>query len=106
MKLKRLLEKVDSFLSAEERERNAKRAEMRKVLEKLKKKERRLKKDIASEDDAEARARLEGKLKVAHAQRRKGLAALKALKAGAAARQASGDGEPAGVAAAKSETDG
>ena len=79
MKLKRLLRKVEEFLSAEERKRQAEKAEMRKVLDKLKKKERKLEAEAAEEKDDEQRAALEGKLKVVHAQRRKGIAALKAL---------------------------
>jgi hypothetical protein len=79
VKLKRLLSKVEEFLSAKERKRRADKSDMRDVLEKLKKKERKLKAQVAESHDDEERARLQSRLKVVHAQRRKGIAALKAL---------------------------
>jgi hypothetical protein len=79
VKLKRLLVKVEEFLSAQGRKRRADKADMREVLQKLKKKERKLKAQVAEARDDDERARLRNRLKVVHAQRRKGIAALKAL---------------------------
>jgi hypothetical protein len=79
MKLKRLLVKVEEFLSAQERKRRADKADMREVLHKLKKKERKLKAQVAQACDESERARLQSRLKVVHAQRRKGIAAIRAL---------------------------
>jgi hypothetical protein len=75
---------VDLFLSAEARDRRAERNEIRKVLDKLKKKERKLKGEAAETRDDDARAVLESTIKVVHAQRKKGLAALKKAKKGKA----------------------
>ncbi|MCP5149190.1 MAG: hypothetical protein H6983_11890 [Ectothiorhodospiraceae bacterium] len=80
MKLKRLLARLEEFLNARERDRRAEKAEIRKVLKRLKRKEHKLRAEAEAESDAEARSGLESRIAVAHAQRRKGLAALKALK--------------------------
>ena len=80
MKLKHLLERVEKFLDAEERERRGQRERMKKVLHDLKRKERKLRAAVEAESDTTEREALEGRLLVVHAQRRKGVAALKALK--------------------------
>ena len=78
MKLKRLLERVHHFIDADERARRAERDEIRRVLKKLKTVERKLKHEAAETGDSDARAALQTKIKVVHAQRKKGIAALKA----------------------------
>ena len=80
MKLKRMLERVESFLSAKERERRAERDEIHKILKRLKKKERALRAAVAAEGDKDVRAALEAKRKVVHAQRKKGVEVLKATR--------------------------
>ena len=79
MKLKHLLQRVEDFLDADARQRRAERSEVKKVLSRLKKKEKDLKAKVAGAAGDE-RDSLESRLKVVHAQRRKGVAALKALK--------------------------
>ena len=75
-----MLARVQDFLDAEERERRAERADMKKLLAKLKKKEKDLKEEMATAEDEADRAALRVRLEVLHAQRRKGVSALKALK--------------------------
>ena len=79
MKLKKLLQQVDKFLNAEERARKKQMSSMHEVLDALKQKERRLKARVKAQESPDARARLEKKREVVHAQRKKGLIALKAL---------------------------
>lgn len=79
MKLKKLLQKVEDFLNAEERARVQQMNSMREVLDALKQKERDLKAQAKDEKDPDERANFEKKREVVHAQRKKGLAALKAL---------------------------
>ena len=80
MKLKRMLERVESFLSAKERERRAERDEIHKILKRLKRKERALRAAAAAEGDEDVRAALEAKRKVVHAQRKKAVEVLKATR--------------------------
>ena len=89
MKLKRLLERVRHFIDADERERRSERDEIRTVLKKLKKVERKLKHEVAETNDFDARSALESKLKVVHAQRKKGIEALKASKRSSKSAKAS-----------------
>ncbi len=77
MKLKRMLEKVEAFLSARERERRAERDAMHKILKKLKKKEQELRAEAEAESDEKLRASLRAKCTVVHAQRKKGIEVLK-----------------------------
>lgn len=80
MKLKKMLQKVELFLSAKARERRAERDSIREVLKALKRKERRLRAHAYRETDEEKRGKLEAKRKVVHAQRKKGIAAFKATR--------------------------
>jgi hypothetical protein len=79
MKLKKLLQKLEKFLVAKERARTKQMKSMHEVLNALKQEERRLKARAKAEKAADARASLEKKRDVVHAQRKKGLIALKAL---------------------------
>lgn len=80
MKLKRMLEQVEAFLSAKERERRAERDAMQKVLKKLKKKEQALRAQAEAESDEKLRAALQARCTVVHAQRKKGIDMLKATR--------------------------
>jgi hypothetical protein len=79
MKVRKLLRKLDDFLDAKKRERRAQMDSMRKVLKTLKKKERDLRERLQGESDGATRAKLERKLGVIHAQRKKGVQALREL---------------------------
>ena len=79
MKLKKLLQRVEEFLVAKERARREQMSTMHEVLDALKQKERRLKARAKAQTDPKQKAELEKKREVVHAQRKKGLVALKAL---------------------------
>ncbi len=79
MKAHELLERLAGFLDAGKRERRARADSMKDVLRKLKKKERSIEEKIRHEGDARERERLERKLGVVHAQRKKGVRALRKL---------------------------
>ena len=57
-----------------------KKADLEILLKKLRKKEKALKEELASELDMEKKQTLENKIALAHTQRKKGLVALAALK--------------------------
>lgn len=80
MKLKRMLERVEVFLSAKKRERRAERDAMHRILKKLKRKEQKLLAEAAAEGDRKLRAALQSKCAVVHAQRKKGVEVLKATR--------------------------
>ena len=79
MKTKRLLEKLALYLNADRRALLAERDSLKKVLKKLKKKERRLKEKLAAETDAERIRKIERNLKIIYVQRRKGVKLLRDL---------------------------
>ncbi len=80
MTLKNMLKAVEDFLSAKERKRLRQRDAIKKVLRALKKKERALAAKAASSTSSSKARALEHKRRVARAQRRKGVAALRALR--------------------------
>ena len=80
MKLKRLLARLEAFLSAEERQRLDEAKAIKKVLAKLKQKQRKLRADAAAQRDPAAAGAIEDRLSVVIAQRRKGVAVLRELK--------------------------
>ncbi len=81
MKTKRLLEKLALYLNADRRALLAERDSLKKVLKKLKKKERRLKEKLAAETDAERIRKIERNLKIIYVQRQKGVKLLRDLAA-------------------------
>ena len=80
MTLKSMLKAIEDFLSAKERKRLRQRDEIKKVLRALKKKERSLAAKAATNTSASKARAFDRKRRVARAQRRKGVAALKALR--------------------------
>lgn len=80
MKLKKLLEKVERFLSADRDTQAAERRSVRELLQKLKDKERSLRKQLDEAGDSEARDSLKTRLAVVHAQRKKGVDRIRALR--------------------------
>jgi len=79
MTLKSMLKAIEDFLSAKERKRLRQRDEVKKVLRALKKKERALASKAANNASASKARAFDRKRRVVRAQRRKGVAALKAL---------------------------
>jgi DNA primase large subunit len=80
MKLRRLLERLEVLLNAEERARSRESDELKKILKALKKKERKLQREAEEAGDPQEAQALEARLKVVRAQRSKGVAARKALR--------------------------
>jgi hypothetical protein len=73
MKTKHLLEKLTKFLDADRRAQLAQVDSIEEVLDKLEKKEEKLRFKLESETDPEERERLEMKLAVCQAQCKKGI---------------------------------
>lgn len=79
MKLKKLVRKLEEFLDADSRERKEHREEMKTLLQKMKLKEKRLAEKALAEFDEERLQRLRKEIEMVHAQRKKGISALKEL---------------------------
>lgn len=77
MKQKKLLEKLRIFFDSDARERENQKADVKDILKKLKKKQRNLKDKLDAENDAEKRNRIQQKIDVVYAQRKKGIALIK-----------------------------
>ena len=77
MKVHNLVRRLEELLSAKKRARRARIDSMRQVLKKLRKKERDLEEKLRKEPDRGARKKLERKVRIAHAQRKKGVKSLK-----------------------------
>ena len=76
MKLKKLLAKAEKLLEPEKRKRDLQRKGLKKLVKKLREYEREARSRIESEPDPKARAKLEKKARLAHAQRKKALALM------------------------------
>ena len=81
MKMRKILQKVQDFLDADSRSQQQQKDSISEVLEKLKEKEKKLQDELAQCEDSNERDKLERKVAVCHAQRKKGLAILKQLRA-------------------------
>ncbi len=77
MKQKKLLEKLKEFFDSDTRERKKQRSDVKDILKKLKKRERHLKEKLEDEKDEEKRNRIQQKIDVVYAQRKKGIALIK-----------------------------
>lgn len=80
MNIPKIAKKTKDFLSAKERKRKEKKKFLRHVLKKLKKHEKKLRRELEGTTGAERRADLESEIALAHAQRKKGVAKLRDLK--------------------------
>ena len=80
MKMRRILEKVQAFLDADSHSQLKQKESISEVLEKLRDKEKELHRELELCTDAEKRKKLQRKLSVCHAQRKKGLTILKELR--------------------------
>jgi len=81
MKLRKLVRKLDDFLDADARERKEHRDEMKALLRKMKDKEKSLSARALAEFDENKRSALRKQIEMVHAQRKKGIDALKKLSA-------------------------
>ena len=76
---KSVLEKFRKFLSKDEREQAKKRDKLRKILSKMRKKQKELEADLAETTDPDQQAELEKKIRILKEQRRKGIVHLDSL---------------------------
>ena len=79
MKTRKLLSKLTEFISAERRAQVQHIKSIKGVLKELKSKERKFQEKLEHEKDPEQREEIESKLRVIHAQRKKGIAILREL---------------------------
>lgn len=79
MKLTKLINKAETLLNTDEGKRQKRMKNIRRVLKKLRKQERKLEKKRMKEWDPEVIKKIEDKITLAQAQRKKGVAMLKAL---------------------------
>ncbi len=80
MKLKKIISQAEEFLNSDKRKRKEKKKYLKHVLKKLRKYEDELRVSLKAETDPEAIEKLSLKIKLAHTQRKKGVALLKTLK--------------------------
>ena len=81
MKVKNQLKKLQKLLDVDTRERENHREDMKRLLLKMKLKEKSLEEKAKIESDDEKLQRLKKKIDMLHAQRRKGILALRGLDA-------------------------
>ncbi|MDP6184531.1 MAG: hypothetical protein QF609_12015 [Gammaproteobacteria bacterium] len=79
MKQKKLLDKLKTFFDAGARERERQRTDIKDILKKLKKRERKLKEKLAAEKSGGKRKRLQQEIDVIYAQRKKGVKLVKEM---------------------------
>lgn len=79
MKLSKIMKKVQEFLDADSREKKENRKDMKILLQKLKSKEKSLAEKALTEFDEEKSKRLRKEIDMVHAQRKKGISALKEM---------------------------
>jgi len=77
MKQKKLLDKLREFFDSDERERLKQKEDISIILKKLKKRERKLKDMLETEESEQVRTRLHQDIDVIYAQRKKGIKILK-----------------------------
>lgn len=79
MKIKKLIRKAEAFLNSEERDRQEKTKYLKELLKKLRQREKKLRARLEDETGEEGRIKLEKKLALVHAQRKKGVLLLAEL---------------------------
>lgn len=80
MKLLKMIDKAERYINTDERKRKEKRKCLKHVLKKIRRYEKRLEQELESEQDGEKRKHINKRIKLAHAQRKKGLAMMDQLK--------------------------
>lgn len=80
MKYKKMLEQLKALLSEKEQKKKEQCDELRWLLKTLKQKEKNLKAKLDGIDDKAQREKLEKRIGIIHAQRKKGIKALKSMK--------------------------
>lgn len=79
MKQKKLLDKLKTFFDADARERDKQKSDIKDILKKLKKRERKLKGKLDAEKNTDKRKRFQQEIDVIYAQRSKGIKLIKEL---------------------------
>jgi len=77
MKQKKLLNKLKTFFDLDVREREKQKSDIKDILKKLKKRERKLKGKLDAENNAKKRKHLQQEIDVIYAQRKKGIKLIK-----------------------------
>ena len=76
----KLLNRLEAYLGLDAKRRREKAGELKKVIKKLKKKEKKLIAEFQDAGEGEKSRTLEKRIAILHAQRKKGLKALKKIK--------------------------
>ncbi|HBH35620.1 MAG TPA: hypothetical protein DDW45_04345 [Gammaproteobacteria bacterium] len=79
MNMKKLFAKAETFLNSDKRKRKEKKKCLKHVLKKLRKQEEKLNARLQNESDEQVIDKLNRKIALVHAQRKKGLALMKEL---------------------------
>ncbi len=79
MKQKKLLDKLKIFFDSDARERGKQKSDIKDILKKLKKRERKLKEKLDAEKNAGKRKHFQQEIDVIYAQRKKGIKLIKEL---------------------------
>lgn len=79
MKQEKLLDKLKIFFDSDTRERAKQKSDIKDILKKLKKRERKLKEKLEAENNAGKRKRFQQEIDVIYAQRKKGIKLIKEL---------------------------
>ena len=79
MPVKKLLQKLQVFFDADERQKKAQKREIKKVLKKLKAKEKKIQAKLEQSHDPELCGALQKELDIIYAQRKKGIKIIKEL---------------------------
>jgi hypothetical protein len=79
MKQEKLLDKLKIFFDSDTREREKQKSDIKDILKKLKKRERKLKGKLEAENNAGKRKRFQQEIDVIYAQRKKGIKLIKEL---------------------------
>ncbi len=77
MKTRKLLDKLMAYLDGDARKRQKERDEIKAVLKKLKRREKKLKGQLDDEKNSAKRKALQKEIDIVHAQRKKGVRLLK-----------------------------
>ncbi|MEN8214572.1 MAG: hypothetical protein ABFR19_09455 [Pseudomonadota bacterium] len=80
MKIKKLFAKAEAFLNSDKRKRKEKKKCLRHILKKLRKYEDKLNVNLQNETDKDVIDKLNRKIALVHAQRKKGVALLEELR--------------------------
>lgn len=79
MKFSKLLKTAENFLEGKQRDTKVSKKNLKVLIEDLKKKEKQIEEKLAKAEDDDQIKKLKNRIKILHAQRKKGLQRLKTL---------------------------